>query len=138
MWGSSIEATCKGVWGQSHPYENSDLMAQNNASFFYISISILLRRFIYMYQLLSLIATMPSTFICYGKLNITQLIDFLNNILLNNFKWQSVNARWIFLLPLESHLYLPDSIITVDVNTHGRSSVTTIQKKIPITNYKCK
>jgi hypothetical protein len=37
--------------------------------------------------------------------------------------WQSVNARWIFLLPLESHLYLPDSIITVDVNTHGRSSV---------------
>jgi hypothetical protein len=60
----------------------------------------------------------------YGKINIAQLIDFLNNILMNNFKWQYLVgeckmdfpiATWIPSFENSFWIYLPDSIITLDV-----------------------
>ena len=102
----------------------------------------------FIYQLLSLIATTPSNF--YGKWNITQLIDFLNNILMNNIKWQYLVGECKMDFPVATRIpsfensfwiNLPDSIITVDVK--HRQPIQAIfshynPEKIPIANYKCK
>jgi hypothetical protein len=123
VWGPSIETPMKKGLGRSHPYENSDLMAQKNA-FFLNRFLYYWDAFLYMYQLLLLIETMPSKLLCYGKLNITQLINFLNKILLNNFKWQYLVGECKMDFPVATRIpscensfwiYLLDSIITVHV-----------------------